>query len=169
MTEKVTMRISTRPEPTVFATAVPNANAATKLKNAAQITALPGLNTRVETTVAIELAASWNPLMKSKASATKISAMTARRFESIRSGVLHDDAFEHVGDVLAAVRGLFEKIEDLLPLDHRDGVLLVAEQRLHRGLMGAIRLVLEPVDLHRAFGHALALLERLHRADDLLD
>ena len=30
------------PEPTVFATAVPNANAATKLKNAAQMTALPG-------------------------------------------------------------------------------------------------------------------------------
>jgi hypothetical protein len=28
----------------------------------------------------------------------------ARRFVSIRSGVLHDDAFEDVGDVLAAIR-----------------------------------------------------------------
>ena len=46
------------PEPTVCATAVPNPNAATKLKNAAQITAFPGDRTRVETTVAIELAAS---------------------------------------------------------------------------------------------------------------
>ena len=46
------------PEPTVLATAVPKKNAATKLKKAAQITACPGDNTRVETTVAIELAAS---------------------------------------------------------------------------------------------------------------
>ena len=46
------------PAPTVCATAVPNPNAATKLKNAAQTTAFPGVSTRVETTVAIELAAS---------------------------------------------------------------------------------------------------------------
>ena len=42
----------------VCATPVPNTNAAMKLKNAAQITACPGESTRVETTVAIELAAS---------------------------------------------------------------------------------------------------------------
>jgi hypothetical protein len=36
---------------------------ATKLKTAAQITACPGVSTLVETTVAIELAASWNPLI----------------------------------------------------------------------------------------------------------
>ena len=46
------------PAPTVCATAVPKPKAATKLKNAAQITALPGDSTRVDTTVAIELAAS---------------------------------------------------------------------------------------------------------------
>ena len=54
----VTMLMSTMPEPTVLATAVPKTNAATKLKNAAQITAWPGDSTRVDTTVAIELAAS---------------------------------------------------------------------------------------------------------------
>src|SRR3954469_4376582 len=58
MTLKVTMWMSTSPDPTVLATAVPKAKAATKLKNAAQMTALPGLRTRVETTVAIEFAAS---------------------------------------------------------------------------------------------------------------
>ena len=58
MTVSVTTARSTMPEPTVWATAVPKPNAATKLKNAAQITALPGLSTRVETTVAIEFAAS---------------------------------------------------------------------------------------------------------------
>ena len=41
-----------------------------KLKKAAQATAMSGVSTRVETTVAMELAASWKPLMKSKASAT---------------------------------------------------------------------------------------------------
>jgi hypothetical protein len=46
------------PDPTVLATAVPKPNAAAKLKNAAQITAFPGVRTRVETMVAIELAAS---------------------------------------------------------------------------------------------------------------
>ena len=59
----VTTLRSTMPEPTVCATAVPKPNAATKLKNAAHMTAFPGDSTRVETTVAIELAASWKPLM----------------------------------------------------------------------------------------------------------
>ena len=63
MTASVTCSSRTMPLPTVFATAVPKANAATKLKNAAQMTALPGESTRVETTVAIEFAASWKPLM----------------------------------------------------------------------------------------------------------
>ncbi len=58
MTENVTIWMSIIPEPTVFATAVPKVNAAMKLKNAAQMTAFPGDRTRVETTVAIELAAS---------------------------------------------------------------------------------------------------------------
>ena len=63
ITANVTILMSIIPEPTVLATAVPKVNAATKLKNAAQMTALPGDSTRVDTTVAIELAASWNPLM----------------------------------------------------------------------------------------------------------
>ncbi len=63
ITAKVTILMSIIPEPTVLATAVPKTKAAMKLKNAAQMTALPGDRTRVETTVAIEFAASWNPLM----------------------------------------------------------------------------------------------------------
>ena len=39
ITEVVTIVMSTMPEPTVLATAVPNTNAATKLKNAAHTTA----------------------------------------------------------------------------------------------------------------------------------
>src|SRR6185436_4131440 len=51
ITPKVTMLRSTMPDPTVFATAVPKPKAATKLKNAAQMTAFPGESTRVDTTV----------------------------------------------------------------------------------------------------------------------
>jgi hypothetical protein len=46
------------PRPMVFATAVPRKKAARKLKTAAQSTASRGDNTRVETTVAMLLAAS---------------------------------------------------------------------------------------------------------------
>ncbi len=59
------------PDPTVLATAVPKPIAAAKLKKAAQMTAFPGVSTRVETTVAMELAASWKPLRKSKMNATR--------------------------------------------------------------------------------------------------
>ena len=50
---------------------------AMKLNAAAQTTAMRGERTRVETTVAIELAASWKPLMKSNASASAIIATSA--------------------------------------------------------------------------------------------
>ena len=49
-------------------------NSATKLKKAAQITAWCGRSTPVETTVAIELAASWKPFMKSNANARATSS-----------------------------------------------------------------------------------------------
>jgi len=46
----------------VAATLVPNTRNATKLKKAAHSTASLGERTRVETTVAMEFAASWKPL-----------------------------------------------------------------------------------------------------------
>ena len=55
--ESTTLR-SISPFPIVLAIAVPNTNAAMKFQNAAQITAALGESTRVDTTVAIELAAS---------------------------------------------------------------------------------------------------------------
>src|ERR1700680_2389833 len=61
------------PVPMVWATLSPNTRKATKLKNAAQNTAYCGRSTRVDTIVAIELAASCNPLRKSNRSATAIN------------------------------------------------------------------------------------------------
>src|SRR5438445_11795761 len=51
----------------VLATPVWKMKYATKLKKAAHRTAMRGDSTRVETTVAIEFAASWNPLTTSNA------------------------------------------------------------------------------------------------------
>lgn len=56
--ESTTLR-SIIPPPTVLAMAVPNTNAAMKFQKAAQETAANGERTRVETTVAMELAESW--------------------------------------------------------------------------------------------------------------
>ncbi len=62
----------------VSATWVPNMRNATKLKVAAQTTAQRGESTRVETIVAIELAASWKPFTKSKPSATRTTSQRRR-------------------------------------------------------------------------------------------
>ena len=88
---------------------------------------LPGESTRVETTVAIEFAASWKPLMKSNDERDDDERDDDQQCDST-SAVLHDDAFEHVGDVLAAVGGVLEQVEDLLPLHDDDRVALLVEQ-----------------------------------------
>src|ERR1700727_213963 len=67
----------------VWATPVPKMNAAAKLKNAAHRTAAIGDRTRVVTTVATELAASWKPLRKSKTSATPITKKTRYNIWSV--------------------------------------------------------------------------------------
>src|ERR1051325_8146871 len=100
MTAKLTAESSIIPLPIVFATAVPNVNAATKLKNGAKATACPGESPRVETTVGIGFAASWKPLMKSNVSATAMIPMTVI---NITSAVLHDDVFEQVRHVFTEI------------------------------------------------------------------
>src|SRR5262249_57023758 len=87
---------STTPLPTVFATCTPKPKAAMKLKKAAHTTAWSGVKTRVETTVAMELAASWKRLMKSKMSATR----TMKAMIVSTSRHLQDNPFDHVVDVL---------------------------------------------------------------------
>src|ERR1041385_6774884 len=102
MTSFVTTERSIIPLPIVFATAVPITKAATKLKNAAHSTAFLGESTRVDTTVAMEFAASWKPLRKSNVSATRMMTTTAVKDVDKRaaSGVLDDDVAEDVGDLL---------------------------------------------------------------------
>ena len=61
------------PFPMVVATFRGKIRNATKLKNAAIPTAAKGERTFVETTVAIELAESWNPFIKSKTKTSPIN------------------------------------------------------------------------------------------------
>ena len=72
MTAGVTVSASMMPVPSVLATCSPKNRKAMKLKNAAQNTAYCGRSTRVDTMVAMELAASCSPFRKSKNSATAI-------------------------------------------------------------------------------------------------
>src|SRR5690606_3787088 len=69
----LTTCVSTSPEAMVLATAVPM-NAPIRFVVAARMIACPGVSTLVATTVAIEFAVSWKPLMNSKTSAVKITS-----------------------------------------------------------------------------------------------
>src|SRR5213082_130330 len=80
MTCWLIISMCTRPLPMVLATAVPKKKAAKKFQKAAQATAVKGFRTRVETTVAMELAASCQPLENSKA---RVRKMTTRRREKL--------------------------------------------------------------------------------------
>src|SRR6185295_16179739 len=169
------------PLPTVAATLRWKMNTATKLKNAAMITAWYGLSTRVDTTVAIELAASWKPFMKSNASATTTSANTtpspiwltlpSTRPNSATSGVLEDEALDDVGHVLAAVGDRLEQVVDHAQLHHLLQIALLAEQLGQRRAHHAIGVGFEAVDLfahpHDGIGALDVVQQPDHRRDAL--
>src|SRR6266550_4034313 len=130
------------PLPIVFATAVPRNQAAMKLQNAASSTAFRGVRTRVETTVAMLLAASWKPFRKSKIRAVVMVMMrssspgftgagTSRavgRGNRQSSIALQRDGLQNVGRVLCLVGRGFEHFIQLLDLNELDRVLLIVEK-----------------------------------------
>src|SRR5688500_670517 len=141
------------PLPMVAATLRWKMKIAATLKKAAKTIACCGLSTPVETTVAIELAASWKPFMKSNASARTTSIVRIANESSTvamrarGSGVLEDDALDEVGDVLASIRDGFQQLVDRAQLDQLANVLLLPEQARHGRAHDAIRVGLEAVDL----------------------
>src|SRR5574343_863097 len=97
---------------------------AMKLKKAAKTTACPGRSTPVETTVAIEFAASWKPFMKSNTSASATRKMMTQRatcmvamVRPLGSGVLEDHALDELAYVVTAVGDGFQKLIDGFELD----------------------------------------------------
>src|SRR3989344_8059786 len=125
----VTTLISIRPLPMVFATAVPKTKNAMKLKNAAHTTACRGERTRVETIVAMELAASCTPLVKSKIRATATIPMTRRSDEVImpRLRRLDRDALNNIADLLILVQNMLQALQHIFHFYDPNGVQLFRE------------------------------------------
>src|ERR671931_2489314 len=116
---------SMSPFATFFATAVVT-NAPARLATAAISTAIRGVTARVPTDVAIALAVSWKPFVKSKPSA--ITTTTTSRTSFTALAVFYQDGLENVRRVLTGIDGFLELLVDVLPADDRDRVALRLEQ-----------------------------------------
>src|SRR5579871_316402 len=121
------------PLPMVPATAVPKTKAAMKFQNAAHATARNGDSTRVETTVAIEFAASCQPLENSKARVRKTTTIRSEKLDMERSSALQNDAFNDIGDVFAFVDSGFDDLKNFLPLDDLDRVFFLVKELSDQG------------------------------------
>src|SRR5690606_290739 len=110
-------------EEIVLATAVPM-KAPIRFMVAARITAWPGDSTLVATTVAIELAVSWKPLMNSKTSAVATTTRVRASMASIGRGlaVLQRDFVGDHASLAAAVDRLLQDLEELLEQEHLLGI-----------------------------------------------
>src|SRR3989442_1199622 len=155
--------VSMIPLPIVSAIAFVMKTIPTKFPNAAMATAFVGVRTFVATIVAIAFAASWNPLKKSNEKTTRIATMMIAERSAMPSPclraslrpaardpdgslILRHNVAQHIGDILAVVRGLLEDLRDLLELDDRHGILLTEERR-DRVVHEVVGDVLEAVDL----------------------
>ena len=151
---------STTPVAIVAATFVPKTRKAMKLNAAAHTTAKPGVSTRVATTVAMELAASWKPLTKSKPSATAMTT-TRRRFSTVLGQLcLADDGGHDVAHLLEGVEGALERLDDVLPAQHRERLELAGEEAGQRPAVEVVAPALQLVDL-RQLGSQVAHLGQL--------
>src|SRR5215204_845708 len=144
---------ATMPVPMVWATCEPKIRNAMKLKKAAMATACCGRITRVETTVAIELAASCRPLRKSNASATTMSPIKIGRASATASmsHVFEHDAVNLVGHVVETIDNLLEMIVDLAADEerHRVGRLIGAIEIAQADIVQVVGLTLDERDLLR--------------------
>jgi len=118
-----------------------------------------GERTLVETTVAIEFAASCQPLEKSNANA---AAMMKKMKATL--GILDDDRFENVGDVLATIGRRLERFHELLLLDQENRVADLAENLLERTVESFVPVVLEGVDADARFENVVPLQDVRHGA-----
>src|SRR6202165_5596912 len=114
-----------------------------RLKTAASATAACGDSARVEMEVAIALAVSWKPLVKSNTIATPM--VTQRRIAVSR--IFNRDRFHDVGRMLTCVHGGFQQIVDVLPLDQLCGVADLREQASDCLAGDAVTFVFQSVDL----------------------
>src|SRR6185437_2249583 len=133
------------PPPTVLATLV-EISAPITFMTAASARASRGVSALVDTEVAIALAESWKPLVKSNPSATTTMTTTST-VEPTASGLLHRDGLDGMSHVLQGISGLLEPLGDLTQLHHGERVVATAEQLGQQFAVYPVGLVLQPVDL----------------------
>src|ERR1700684_3485428 len=145
------------PVPMVCATFNPNTRKATKLKKAAHSTAYCGRSTRVDTMVAIELAASCSPLRKSNSKATAINPTRTGRPSAASTCwpclyLFDHDAVDLVGHVVETVGDLFQMVVDFSPDDeiHRAGIAMLEKEFLQPDIL---EIVDTPLKLGQLFGN----------------
>src|SRR6266568_324181 len=117
----------------------------------------PAISTAVATEVAMALAVSWKPLMKSK---TRAMATIRTSVRSAELGILHPDPFQCVVNVLGAVGGILEVLVDLSPADPLDEAvdIIDALELLHEcPVEHIVGLVLEPLDVDRTVEQVIPL------------
>src|SRR5438270_3745051 len=129
-----------------------------RLNTAESSTAWVAFSARVETEVAMALAVSWNPLVKSNATAAAI-VPTSRT-----SSILDRDRLQDVGGGLAAVHGCLEEVVDVFPLDQFGRRAVVGEEGGERLPGDQVGLVLQAVDLDPAGLELFEALQVLERA-----
>src|SRR5438045_9403733 len=137
----------TIPLPTVEATAVP-VKAPTILRAPAISTAVPGASTRVATEVAMALAVSWKPLIKSKTRPMTTIRMSMR---SAALGIFHHNSFQCIGDILGIIGGIFQMLVTFSPtnrLDEATDICGTIEQPHECLVHYLVGLTLEPVNLY---------------------
>ena len=110
---------STIPFPIVVATATLKTKAPIKFQKAASSTAFLGFSTPVATTVAIELAVSWKPFIKSNTNAIIMTMIT-----KVKSGMLYHNAFDDATNHFTLVCDFLQKLVNFLVLYNVYGVLI---------------------------------------------
>src|SRR5436190_9143017 len=158
---------------TVAATAS-EITAPTKLSTAAKPTASRGDIARVEIAVATTFAVSWNPFVKSNASAvpttmTRTTSLCIPTLpEAAASRVLDDDALEDVRGGLGRVDRPLEHRKEVLPADDDHRIDPVCEQRRDGVAVEPVAVVLEAVDLDPVLLEVLESPEVRERGGKLL-
>src|SRR6202050_476800 len=151
----------------VWATPVPKINAAAKLKNAAHRTAARGDRTRVVTTVATELAASWKPLRKSKTSATPITKKT--RYSIGGLPVLQQDSTQGTGHILAMLNCVLQHVVQFLLFHHLQRIGRPGEKFRKKCIAVGGRLFLQGVNLIELSGELFQFLVVAELAHNLIE
>src|SRR6185436_13292132 len=96
-----------------------------------------GVSTRVATTVAIALAVSWKPLIKSNATARTMTITS----NSGGLGILDHHRPQYVGHILTAIGRLLKLFEDLFPANELKDLIAALNELAHRRARDAVGLV----------------------------